>query len=102
MKLLLNFAFAACLFTTISVKAQKSSNSRKTAISTTVKDTAAGSEGKLNQYKSKQWHQGVVTPEETKSGEKTKPDEGTKQRKSRKTPPTPVPGQPPTGLPPTK
>ncbi|MGI8635072.1 MAG: hypothetical protein ACR2KZ_06680 [Segetibacter sp.] len=103
MKLVNNLFIAVCIATTISAEAQKENNSRKKVTTKKVtrnRDTTSNSEAAINKYKSKHWRQGINVIEGSPDKRKSKPGTGTKPRKSRTVPSAPVPGQPPTGLPP--
>ncbi len=105
MKIINKLFIAICIFTTVSAKAQNQDNSRKKVKTDKVSrnpDTTLNAEAAKNKYKSKQWRQGINTTEESPDKRKSKSGTETKPRKSRTAPSTPLPGQPPTGLPPTK
>lgn len=92
MKFIKNGAIVVCALISISADAQKT-NQNKTRLTPPkpikTYDTLLTSEQKKNEYKSKDWHQGIeVISERSKSGGKTISGMEKKPGKPRKAPPT--------------
>ncbi len=107
MKLIQSAAIGVCLFSSISIKAQQTSNDTTTKFTPPVieknEDSVSKSESKKKEYKSKEWRQGneVITEEKNGTPDKPKLRMQKKAGKQHAVPhPPPPPALPPAPPPP--
>jgi hypothetical protein len=106
MKLIQNAALGVCLFTSIAVQAQQSSNDTTTKFTPPVivkdADKVSKSESKKKEYESKQWHQGmeVMPDEKNKAADRSALRMHKKTGKQQAPPPPPPSVLPPAPPPP--
>ena len=98
MKLINNSAIGLCLLVSLSAHSQDASNDTTTHFTppVIVKDSVQKSENKKEEYKSKEWRQGMeVISDTTKGpGDKLKSSMRKKAQKERAVPPPPPPPPP--------
>jgi cell division protein FtsL len=99
MKLIQSAAIGVCLFASISVQAQQTSNDTTTKLTSPAEKNkeVLKSESKKKEYKSKEWQQGneVINDTANRAGEKPKLRMRHKPGRQPGTPPPPPPPPPP-------
>ncbi len=97
MKIIQSAVIGVCLFTSIAVKAQQTDDTTtKFTPPVIVKDKEPVSKGekKKEEYKSKEWHQGIEAMTDTTNGAADKPKTGMQKNMKKLRRPTPPPPPP--------